>query len=126
MSANHNYMKSTILKALGIETKDGKAECTGRKGMVYLRLPNGEAKPFAIDKTGSWSVCECEHEALEMVMGYMSYMLGHVLEAAKKGDLLWVPSPSDFFYVFTDDMEDDDIEVGDEAATLIANIMEKS
>lgn len=98
---------ASLAKKLGMTVTDDEIVCTGRPGIVYLHV--GEViRPLMLHSSdGTPVVCECEHQALEMVQEYYMVLARQGLEALlDDGDLPYLPEAEEFVYVHTVDVED--------------------
>lgn len=69
----------------------------------------------------------CEHEALDMITEFMGEAAMYALTAfIEHGRVVALPKPEDFFYVFTEDVEDEPaVEDTSDAAALLATISQR-
>jgi hypothetical protein len=109
-----------LFQSLGME-EDG--TCTGRKGIVYVKhekMDAPRAMAFHDEALKKPVVCDCEHDAMVMILDYVKELLPMVIMAQFSGVSVITPRPEHFMYVFTEDKEEDvEVSSTDEAAAVI-------
>ncbi|OOV05783.1 hypothetical protein [Rhodoferax fermentans] len=123
-----NQLQLAVLRALGATFEGNVIRCSGRKGIVYLRTSKGTA-PIAHNKlTGKPIVSGCEHEGADSVANFISEVaLANLMTVLFGGKEYVLPKPEDFFYVFVEDLDNDnEPEITDtsDAATVLAAIQQ--
>lgn len=112
------------LIALGatVDYTTRRVSCSGRKGIPYLRV-GADKWPLAKNQATKKPVeVACEHEALDLIDNFMFELSMFALVKLLEGQLVHLPKPEDFFYVFTEDVEDTPVEDTSDAAALLAII----
>lgn len=109
-----------VAKALGISDADMEKEkqafmsgtqeehvCHGPKGTLYERMPDGTKRPVT-------KVLPCRHKAFPVAYEAIMklHMLVSILSVMTDVDPPQLPTPEDFFFLVTEDVEED-AEVGD-------------
>ena len=121
-----DFQVKTLI-ALGATIDGNTVACSGRKGIPYLRVKD---KQYPVTKnriTNKPTEVACEHEALDMITEFMGEAAMYALTAfIEHGRVVALPQPEDFFYVFTEDVEDEPaVEDTSDAAALLATISQR-
>lgn len=111
-----------LATALNMPIQGKQVGCSGRKGVVYMRVEGHGPVSIARGKDGGPLVLDCEHEAIELIEEYVLA----IAAAYKRGDVqgLHLPSQEDFFYSFVDQEREVEITDTSDADELIKHIKE--
>jgi hypothetical protein len=102
MSLNIGEFGKALIKNLGMSEI---GECTGRKGIVYIKIEGSDPRPMAYSDEDMKHpvVCECEHDALRMIVTYLTELFPMLVMASLIGVKPKVVQPDNFLYVYTED-----------------------